>query len=1153
MARFSIYSKNGQSIRHSGKPVYNGTYLKVPYIEFKEIASPFPIEWEIGDYLDYSRTGLRYKLYSLPQPKKQGRSNEYGASFVYANVQLFDATKELEIALFNDMVLDAERNVHFSTRESASTYEDVYGIARRIQASVDAFFPNKWVIQVMDLDPTEDAELIAILSEPKEFEASSGSCLGALNAIYNTWEGIGWIHTYDSQLGKDVITIGRPNKRDAESTTPMFVYGEGNGITAIKKSYTNVDEFATRLYVYGSERNLPNRWYNKLAICNAASVDIANLMLPLRKWGMATDPVTGLTRPDASLCYLEDPAKVAKYGLIPRKVYFDGNQNEEIYPSIKNMTVGRLRSAKTQYSDNSYVPSAAIYTDDDERLDVVKSCQNPSDSGILGNESNVVFEETKTVNPVYVSYYLYNTSAGQRGAKYITYLDYSPAKGGSTVKITPTIAQRIAINGGGGDKFYLYQYITVTYKKSDGTTDTKVSEIPLSPTMLLNSPPDFGFGFTGCEISVDGTITNVLVRLKVDRDYDHATDMSFTLHYNSNPSLSCVFQFKEKTNATFVMYVKQIGFNLADCVSTISDGLATISMKDGMCGGRNFLVKKCTYRSTTDDWELVLKRAEDTSVNMAYPNASFPVAAGDAFVILDIEMPDLYVNVGMETLLEKAEPLYDDVSTGKAYYEPDIDAEKILSSNITLKEGMYMYVHDEDIIEGYTDYVLIDSLTIDESAANIPTYRVTLREKKHSGYAQTVATSLSNLAHQIEAGGKGGGVDIIMSGDGRPAADDNVFSALRSQLEFLSKKYDDIAQGLITFLQGATFGNFAEGITGFGGKIDGAGHGELQSLTLHHFLEVPELRSNRIDIFVGNQWRAPGGGIIERVEPDYDANGNLLNTGIIYLHLEDGEIGKVALDDICMGIFHDGINGDSNALADGDDGIGNFRFSGFYTTYFRVTELLAADNHAFRYAIRPVSANWPETFHPSEAMHFVAYGNFSDTTRQTSRYSTRTYERYLKDVNSWEFTAQNIGAQFGDLSNLSIFGMNMSGYSAYLNNIYMSGVIEQFEQLPYRIEIDTEGQDTLAYGESLNVSCTVYKGWEDMTAHVVGWSIVRDSGDPLADAAWNVSQKARNFDGDIIIEHGVNYSDLGTIGISTLFTITATISDGTTTNFTLEL
>ena len=44
--------------------------------------------------------------------------------------------------------------------------------------------------------------------------------------------------------------------------------------------------------------------------------------------------------------------------------------------------------------------------------------------------------------------------------------------------------------------------------------------------------------------------------------------------------------------------------------------------------------------------------------------------------------------------------------------------------------------------------------------------------------------------------------------------------------------------------------------------------------------------------------------------------------------------------------------------------------------------------------------------------------------------------------------------------------MNMTGYSAYLNNIYMSGVIEQFENLPLRMEIDTQGQDTLAYGES---------------------------------------------------------------------------------------
>ena len=1154
MARFDIYSKDGQTIRYSGKPKYQGVYLKVPYLEFSEISSPVKINWQVGDYVDYARTGLRYKLYTIPQPKKQSRNNSYGGSYVYSGVQFFDATKELEIALLNDLVLDAERNVHFSTRESTSTYEDVYGIARRCQASIDAFFPNKWIIEVMDLDPVEDADLLAIISEPKEFEANSASVLGALNNIYNTWEGIGWIHTYDSVRGKDVITIGRPNKRDAESTTPMFLYGLGKGLTAIKKSYTNVDEFATRLYVYGSERNLPNRYYNKLAICNAASVDIANLMLPLSSWGTAVDPVTGQTRPDASLCYIENAAKVAQYGLIPRKVYFDGSQNDEIYPSVKNMTAGRLRTAKSAAGDTDYVPSSVIYPDA-ERMDQVKSCQNPVDSGILGEETNIVNEETINVSPITGSGTLYNTPGSQQGPYYINVIDFTPTKGGSSVTINPHVSGQVGYTGGGGDAPYITQVTEVYYTKSDGTTDERVSEKSVPQTMLRNSPPLFGFGLQKDEISVKGQITRVRVRLKWTRDYNHATDMSFGLTYSGTPSYTCDFAFKETVSDTFVMRLKQIGFDMSECVATGSSGIATLAMKDGMCGGREFAVKKCIYHEDTDDWELTVKRYEDNSVNMAYPNASFPIQSGDTFVILDIEMPDLYVEVAEQTLLEKALELYDDVSTGKAYYEPEIDAKKVLASNVVLKEGMYMQVRDEDIIDGITDYILIDTLTIDEGADTIPTYKVTLREKKKSGYVQSVATSISNLAHQIEInqGGGGGGVDIIMTGETRPAADDNVYSALRSHLEFLSKKYDDVAAGLITLLQGANFGNYAEGLTGFGGRIDGTGHGELASLTLRQWLEVPELRYNRVQILIGNSWRAPGGGIIERVEPDYDNSGNLLNTGVIYLHLQDGEPGMIALDDICMGIYHDGINAATNAIADTDDGIGNFKFKGFYSTYFRVTEVLASDNHAFRYAIRPVSTNWPETHHPTAGMHFVAYGNFSDTTRQTARYSTRTYERYLKDVRNWEFSANNIGAQFGDLSNLSIFGLNMSGYSAYLNNIYMSGVIKQFEELPYRLEIDTEGQDTLAYGESLNVTCTVYKGWEDMTSHVVDWKIERDTGDQLADAAWNVSQKARNFDGTIVIEHGQNYSDLGTIGISTLFTITATISDGTTTNYTIEL
>ncbi|MBQ6097915.1 MAG: hypothetical protein IJK99_09230 [Bacteroidales bacterium] len=1154
MSRFSIYSSDGQTIRHSGKPKYIGTYLKVPYVEFGEIASPVKIDWAVGDYLDYSRTGLRYKLYSLPQPKKQSRSNEAGASFVYSNVQLFDATKELEIALFNDLVLDVEQNVHFSTRDNITTYENVYGIARRIQASVDAFFPNRWVIQVMTLDPVADADLLETISEAKEFQLSNGTCLGALNQIYNTWEGIGWIHTYNATTGKDVITIGRPNKRDALNTTSPFVYGLGNGLTAIKKSFTNTSEFATRLYVYGSDRNLPNRYYNGLAICNADSVDIANLMLPLRRWGTATDPVTGQTRPDARLAYLEDAEAISKYGLIPKKVYFDGSQNEAIFPSVKNLTAGRLRTAKAEQHDTNYVPNTTMYPDA-ERLDQVKDAVNPIDGG-GGDEDTYIFSETVNVPFCDGSGTLYNASGSPATTDPIEVqvCNYSPSRSGTRMKVEPQY--RLYINVVAVDNITVKQKVRMTVRLADGSTEVQTEETELSPVRLSANSDTYYVDLAEDYNICAGTIENVKIILSVNRARTVATDMTVTIRSATENTQPIFFGFKEKYDDTFQMILKQIGFNLSDQMALANGGLCTISMKDGMCGGRNFTVKRCTYRATTDDWLLTVKRVQDQSTNMLYPNANFPVSPGDTFVILDIVMPELYVLIAQETLLEAGLDLLSQVCVGHSYYEPEINAKQIVGSGVVLKEGMYMQIQDSDVIDTTTDYILIDTLQISEDESNIPTYKVTLREKKRVGYAEVTATALQQLSTQIKAGGGGARFNLIRSNDTTPEADDNTYSALREQLEFLSKKYDDIAQGLITFLQGAKFGNFADGITGFGGKIDGGGNGELNSLVLRHFLEVPELRYNRIEIQIGNKWNAPGGGIIESVEVDYDANGNPLNTGIITLHLENGEIGLVELDDICMGIYHDNISAGNNSAIDTDDSIGNFHFAGFYTAYFRVTEILTQDNRKFRYALRPVSTNWPETFHPCEAMHFVGYGNFDSinhANRQTARYSTRTYERFLKDVHNWEFTADNIGAQFGDLSNLSVFGLDMSGYSAYLNNIYMSGVIEQFELLPYRMEIDTEGQDTLAYGESLTAVCSVWKGWDDVTSQVVQWHIERDSGDALADAAWNLSSKAINFRGTIVIEHNQNYSDLGTIGVSTLFTMTAVLSDGDSAEYTLTI
>ena len=118
----------------------------------------------------------------------------------------------------------------------------------------------------------------------------------------------------------------------------------------------------------------------------------------------------------------------------------------------------------------------------------------------------------------------------------------------------------------------------------------------------------------------------------------------------------------------------------------------------------------------------------------------------------------------------------------------------------------------------------------------------------------------------------------------------------------------------------------------------------------------------------------------------------------------------------------------------------------FATVYFRITEVLGDRNEQFRYELRPLSATFTKQIDPMESMTFVAYGSFTNTARRSSRYSTRTYQRYLRNVSDWEFTAENIAAQFGDLTNLSVFGIQMSGYSAYLDNIYLQGMISSLDK-----------------------------------------------------------------------------------------------------------
>lgn len=544
-------------------------------------------------------------------------------------------------------------------------------------------------------------------------------------------------------------------------------------------------------------------------------------------------------------------------------------------------------------------------------------------------------------------------------------------------------------------------------------------------------------------------------------------------------------------------------------------------------------------------WRISLGKsaAEQEATGKLIPNStSAKPVAGDHFFFVGIDMPHNYVEWAEKRLNQTKSVALN----SRAYSNPtwavqldnvrintlEDEEEATLASRLNV--GTAIKIYDPRFTDNQELTLTIRTIntTWTEGTVMKPTVEIILSEKVLARTLVGRRLSISDLYERLQEATKKTQVWISHG-----AYDPN----------HLSKTQEDTAYGKMHFAAGATFGDFISGLTGSGAKIDETGHGEFDSLSVRKFLEVPELRYNRVDIEVGHSWRAPGGGLIDHVEVDYSGD-TPLTTGTIHLKLEDGEVASIALNDLCMGIFH---NTTGNATADSDDSKGNFHFAGFSTVYFRVTELLAADGHIFKYSLRPTASPsaWSESHHPQAAMTFVAYGNTNDATRQTSRYSTRTYERYLKGVNQWDITKNNIAAQFGDLSNLTALEISgMSGYSAYLENIYMTGNFKQTSGGPAAVvDINTGGVYALKYGQALDLLSVVKKGFDEIPlTDIASWSITRDSGDAIYDLLWSTRPKVVAFDGDLVISHAAADDDLDGPAESTVFTVTATLTDGTT-------
>lgn len=490
-----------------------------------------------------------------------------------------------------------------------------------------------------------------------------------------------------------------------------------------------------------------------------------------------------------------------------------------------------------------------------------------------------------------------------------------------------------------------------------------------------------------------------------------------------------------------------------------------VTFQTGELRGREFEVN---YDSEKKEFEIITQWPYDN--DMQLPSEPLVPAPGNEYVLWNISMPDSYYPAAEQEFKTAVDTFMADSRKDISVFQASTDFTVVDKRNLDLKPGQRIRLGSDKFFPdtGYRDIRIV---AISRSVVQPGSMTLKMSDVLSTGRISRIENQISEVT-QITRQVSSEFPDIIKSWEETPASDTTLYSSRKSEREFLNKRRGGTVEGITRFLkrqqldEGFRTSDFASGITGFGAQIDGRGAGELESLFIRRFLEVPELRYNRVGISIGDDWSAPGAGVIESVDKDQK---------LVTLKLEEGEIGAVAVGDICMGIFHD-FDPSNNATADSDDGRGNRTFAGFATVYFRITEVLGDRNERFRYELRPLSATFTKQLDPMESMTFVAYGSFTNPARRSSRYSTRTYQRYLRNVSDWEFTAENIAAQFGDLTNLSVFGIQMSGYSAYLDNIYLQGMISSLDK---KVLLDTQSKLFRMVGDNgVGVAFTPEAGWK---------------------------------------------------------------------------
>lgn len=631
------------------------------------------------------------------------------------------------------------------------------------------------------------------------------------------------------------------------------------GLFQLKKIASSSQMIITRLRAFGSKKNMPYRYYNK-KFGLSQSLFPVNLMLPdtfqsptgkdagnaTRRETLGSEILDVLGESNDSYIEKDNNAKATPEGIREGSAFWDGSDSEleEIFPTIEGTTYAELRSAGVPDQDGTTGALAFPGYDGDERIDeILDICSDTNiGNGINYDEAtNMKYKAVQRRASLSIP-----TDETSSSVKYLkrTVAEFKEVSAGRYILTQTTQAVNIcpilvSCDGTGDMKAHFNIIITIKPDNGSASSTKTISTrdivfknigkwyngrwesqeyLDKIPFPTIDKTEDLLEVKSSSTIKIECQLESESGNLPSTAPDGHPSYFGWELSNNNDESLvetpnldGYLILALEGAGDTyqetpFHVIVKDLGF---DITASFYDGDEHVmAMKSGNCVARQFTIGESIEKVEVDHngkkvkgYKIYLTNREiDDTLNTFYPSVKDPIMAGDRYVLLGIEMPDVFVKAAEIRLLKAACQYMRDNCTTKFTYQPyldDIFIERDYDRNIereTPEKSIYWRLYAglkfsfqnipkfEELESIETISVMIQSITIREGEKYTPQIEITLNDDVEQSTLQKIQTSVNKISNLTSAGvslkgsystggsinggtATGGGVSAVLSSD----------------------------------------------------------------------------------------------------------------------------------------------------------------------------------------------------------------------------------------------------------------------------------------------------------------------------------------------------------------------------------------------------